>query len=97
MFESSNLLSSEEISSKDVELKVEVCEPAGSRTDMWQRKDRNQQKSGRKTALANHKKSTTRISMVTRMIVARSQNLVKELQENVKEIYAALFFFPAKR
>ena len=31
--------------------------------------------------------------MVARMIVTKSQNLVKELQENVKEIYAALFFF----
>ena len=35
--------------------------------------------------------------MVARMIVAKSQNLVKELQEKAKEIYAALFFFPAKR
>ena len=44
MFVSSKWLSSEEISSKDEELKVEVCEPAGRRTDMRQKKGRKSAK-----------------------------------------------------
>ena len=97
MFESSNLLSSEEISSKDVELKVEVCEPAGGRTDMWQKKGRKSAKVWEKNSLSTTQEKHHKKFNGGKNDWSKITNLVKELQENVKEIYAALFFFPAKR
>ena len=97
MFESSNLLSSEEISSKDVELKVEVCEPAGSRTDMWQKKGRKSAKVWEKNSFSKSQEKHHKSFNDGKNGWSRITNLVKELQENVKEIYAAMFFFPAKR
>ena len=67
MFESSNLLPSEEISSKDVELKVEVCEPAGSRTDMWQ-------KEGRKSAEVWEKNSFSKPQVKHHKVFNGSKN-----------------------
>ena len=97
MFVSSKWLSSEEISSKDVELKVEVCEPAGSRNDMWQ-------KQGRKSAEVWEKNSLSKPQEIHHNSFNDGKNdwskikyLVRKLQEIAKEIYAAMFFFPAKR
>ena len=57
MFESSNLLPSEEISSKDVELKVEVSEPAGSRTDMLLKEGRKSAEVWEKNSFSKTRKA----------------------------------------
>ena len=83
---SSKWLSSEEISSKDEELKVEVCEQAGRRTDMRQMKGRKSAKVWSKTARASHKKITTIVQMMVKMIGTRPQTWNLSLQENAEEV-----------